>query len=105
MTKPGPAAAKGEALERLMELRDEFVRLASQGRYCGAASKEWRELPANWRMALLMLAGIGMDADDLETLASRDWREFPEPERRELQAVIRTGKRSLARVTALAAKV
>ncbi|WP_454536919.1 hypothetical protein [Diaphorobacter nitroreducens] len=70
-----------------------------------SASREWRELPHNWRMALLMLAGVGLEVDDMSTLASRNWQEFPEPERIALKSTIRLGKHHLRRVTALAAKV
>lgn len=96
---------KANEMPRLMKLRDEFVRLASAGRFHDAASREWRELPHNWRMALLMVAGIGNDVDSLSTLASRSWRELPEAERIAMRVVIRTGKRHLGGVTALASKV
>jgi hypothetical protein len=97
--------SKAEMLERLVALRDEFVELASKGRYTDALSREWRELPHNWRMALLMVAGIGTNVDSLSTLASRSWNEFPEPERIAVRVVIRTGKRHLGGITALASKV
>ena len=100
-----PAPAKGEALQRLMELRDEFVQISSQGRFVEAASREWRQIPMQWRMALLMMAGIGVDVADLEKLASRHWHRFPEPERQAIKAVIRDGRQHLRGVTALAAKV
>ncbi len=87
-----------------MRLRDEFVQIASQGKYLDAASQEWRELPSNWRMALVLLAGIGTETD-LSTLASRAWLEIPPPERDEIKSVVRFGKRYFARVTALAARV
>ena len=40
---------------RLMEMRDEFVQIATQGRFVSAAEKEWRELPRTWRMTLLLV--------------------------------------------------
>ena len=94
-----------EELEKLMGLRDEFAKIASAGRFNDAASREWRELPHNWRMALLMVAGVGTNVDELSVLASRGWRELPEPERSPLRAMFRTGKHHLGRVTALAARV
>lgn len=100
-TEPAPP----EQLKKLMALRDEFVQIKSAGRFVDSASREWRELPHNWRMALLMLAGVGLEVDDMSTLASRNWQEFPEPERIALKSTIRLGKHHLRRVTALAAKV
>lgn len=91
-------------LQRFMRLRDEFVQIASQGKYLDAASQEWCELPSNWRMALVLLAGIGTETD-LSTLASRAWLEIPPPERDEIKSVVRFGKRYFVRVTALAARV
>lgn len=100
-----PAPAQGEVLERLMALRDELVQRSSQGRYIDAASREWHALPIRWRMVLLMVAGVGVDAADLDQLASRHWHEFPEPERAQVKAVIRDGRQHLRGVVALAAKV
>lgn len=90
---------------QLMKLRDEFVRRASRGRYADAAGCEWRELPSNWRMALLMLAGVGVDVADLDTLANREWLEMPQPERDALREVVRGARRHLGGLTALAARV
>jgi len=90
---------------KLMVLRDEFVRLASDGRYVDAASREWRGIPMVWRMALVMMAGAGDDYDSLESLAARDWREMPPPEREALRGIVRGAKRHLGRLTALAARV
>ncbi|GEM_PF-1316894 len=99
------APPSAEHLKKLMALRDDFVQISSGGRFVDSASREWRELPHNWRMALLMLAGVGLEVDDMSTLASRNWQEFPEPERIALKSTIRLGKHHLCRVTALAAKV
>lgn len=92
-------------LERLVALRDEFVQLASNGRFESAAAKEWRTLPRTWRMTLLLVAGLGVDTDDLDTLAVRDWQEMPEPEQREVRYVVREARRVLGQLTALAAQV
>ena len=94
-----------EVRERLMSLRDELVASSSNGRYNDAASREWRELTNNWRMALLLIAGVGDGADDLGTLASRSWQEMPPPEREQLRSVIRDAKKHLTRLVALAARV
>ena len=92
-------------LQKLMGLRDEFVRKASDGRFVDAASREWRGIPMVWRMALVMMAGAGDDTESLESLAARDWREMPPPERDALRGIVRGAKRHLGRLTALAARV
>ena len=107
---PTPAPVRrgppSEAMRaHLTRLRDETIELASRGRYLNAAGREWGRLPGNWRMALLLIVGIGSDSDNLITLASRDWREMPQPEREQLQAVAREAKLHLGRLTALAARV
>ena len=58
-----------------------------------------------WRVALLMLAGIGADVEHLYTLAERNWQELPPPEREELRSVVRDAKRHLGGLAALAARV
>ena len=99
------AFVRNEHLRRQAELRDEFVRMASNGRFVDAASREWRGIPMVWRMALVMLAGAGSDTDSLEGLAARDWLEMPPPERESLRGIVRGAKRHLGRLTALAARV
>lgn len=98
----GPAPADVQA--RLLALRDEFVQIASGGRFTDAASREWRGLPHNWRMALMLIAGVGQE-DDLGTLASRNWQELPPTEREQVQGVVRSAKKYLSRLVALAARV
>lgn len=92
-------------MPRLMELRDEHVRIASKGRFVSAAAKEWRELHSTWRMVLLMVAGVGVDTDDLGTLATRAWQEMPEPEQQAVRWAVRDAKRNVAALVALAARV
>lgn len=99
------AFARAQHKARLMTLRDEFVHINSMGRFHDAASREWRKLPHTWRATLLLVAGVGVDVDDLNTLASRDWQELPPPERDDVRGVVRSAKRHLGRLTALAAKV
>lgn len=101
----GGSSVKAENVGRLMELRDEFVQMATRGRFNDSASREWQALPSNWRMVLLMLAGVGQDAGDLADLACRDWLEMPPPERDEVRATVRSAKRHIGRLVALAAKV
>ncbi|MDA8455284.1 hypothetical protein M4R22_10975 [Acidovorax sp. GBBC 3334] len=96
---------RSENVARLMELRDEYVQIATEGRFVSAAAKEWRELPRTWRMTLLLVAGVGVDTCDLDTLAARAWQELPEPEQREVRWVVRDAKRRLGGLTALAARV
>lgn len=99
------AFVRNDHLNRQAALRDEFVRIATDGRFVDAASREWRAIPMVWRMALVMMAGAGDDAQSLETLASRDWREMPPPERESLRGIVRGAKKHLGRLTALAARV
>lgn len=96
---------RNEHLRRQAELRDEFVRLSSNGRFVDAASREWCSIPVVWRMALVMMAGAGEDTDSLESLAARDWQEMPPPEREALRGIVRGAKKHLGRLTALAARV
>ena len=100
-----PRPASGDVLHHLMKLRDEAMQRASKGRYYDAAEREWQTLPVMWRVALLMLAGIGADMEHLYTLADRNWQELPPPEREELRAVVRDAKKHLGGLTALAARV
>ena len=110
MQEPEPPAAKpvpppADVLKQLMKLRDEMTHSASNGRFHDAAAREWRRLPVMWRVALLMIVGIGADVDNLYTLADRNWQEMPPPEREELRSVVRDAKRHLGQLTALAARV
>lgn len=100
--KPVPPPA--DVLARLMELRDEMTHNNSGGRHADAAGREWAGLPQEWRMAFLLLAGVGRE-DDLATLATRSWQKMPPAERAEVRAVVRAGKRHMSRLVALAARV
>lgn len=90
-----------------MQLRDEFVSLASNGRFNDAASREWSTLPEDWRLVLLLLAGIGgvKAPPSLQNLARRAWHEMPPAEREALRLVVRHGAPRLARLRALASRV
>ena len=100
------AFLRNEHVNKLAALRDEFVRIASDGRFVDAASREWRGIPIVWREALLLLAGAGVDTEEsLESLAKRGWQEMPPPEREALRDMVRGAKRHLGRLTALAARV
>ena len=99
------AFLRHEHINKLAALRDEFVRIATDGRFVDSASREWRGIPMNWRMALVLMAGLGDEAESPAILASREWREMPPPEREALRAMVRSAKRHLGRLTALAARV
>lgn len=99
------AFLRHEHVNKLAALRDEYVRIATDGRFVDSASREWRRIPITWRMALVMMAGAGDDTESLESLASRDWREMPPPEREALRSIVRGAKRHLGGLTALAARV
>lgn len=90
---------------RLLELRDEYVMLANNGRFVDAAGREWNLLPTVWRMTLLLVAGIGMDVAHIDVLAAREWREMPEPEREAVRAAVRQCKKHVGGLQALAARV
>ncbi|PJO38761.1 hypothetical protein CTI10_008190, partial [Delftia acidovorans] len=55
---------------------------AANGRCGSAESREGRAWPGHYRMALVLLAGID---GEIEELALRDWREMPPPERDAIQ--------------------
>ena len=100
------AFLRHEHVNKLAALRDEFVRIATDGRFVDAASREWRGIPMVWREALLLLAGAGVDTEEsLEDLAKRGWQEMPPPEREAVRGIVRGAKRHLGRLTALAARV
>jgi len=97
----------GPTRKHLMKLRDEFVALATRGRFNDAASREWAALPLELRLVLLMLAGVGevQVSPALQALAVRAWNEVPPTEREAVRAVVRRGVPPLARLRALAARV
>ena len=99
------AFLRNEHVNKLAALRDEFVRIATDGRFVDSASREWRGIPMNWRMALVLMAGLGDEAESPAILASREWREMPPPEREALRGMVRSAKRHLGGLTALAARV
>ena len=99
------AFLRNEHVNKLAALRDEFVRIATDGRFVDSASREWRGIPMNWRMALVLMAGLGDEAESPASLASREWREMPPPERDALRAMVCSAKRQLGGLTALAARV
>ena len=99
------AFLRNEHVNKLAALRDEFVRIASDGRFVDCASREWRGIPMNWRMALVLMAGLGDEAESPASLASREWREMPPPEREAVRGIVRGAKRHLGGLTALAARV
>ena len=96
---------RNEHVNKLAALRDEFVRIATDGQFVDSASREWRGIPMNWRMALVLMAGLGDEAESPASLASREWREMPPPEREALRGMVRSAKRHLGGLTALAARV
>lgn len=99
--KVKPAA---QARQRLAELADEF-RNRVGGVFVDAAAREWTALPKHWRMALLLIAGVGDEQAELPELAARSWRELPPHEREALRFACRDGKRCLGGLTALVARV
>lgn len=82
----GNSRARQAAMHQLRTLRDEFVAIASRGRFSDAAAQEWACLRSEHRMALLMLAGLD---GDLGELAVRAWLEIAESERAKIRAAAR----------------
>ncbi|OJX21467.1 MAG: hypothetical protein BGO79_24410 [Delftia sp. 67-8] len=84
---------------RLRELQREAAQRASNGRSGSAESREWAGLASHYRMALVLLAGID---GEIEELALRDWREMPPPERDAIRRQIRALRSCLLPLRALA---
>lgn len=84
---------------RLRDLQREAAQRASNGRSGSAESREWAGLASHYRMALVLLAGID---GEIEELALRDWREMPPPERDAIRRQIRALRSCLLPLRALA---
>lgn len=105
----GEVLTPAEHCEVLRWFRD-TLEASRSGMYSDKASREWRELPAAWRMSLLLLAGMGGNEAmrlgmQLQPLAARNWREFPPPEQEAVRSVVRLGRPHMAALQALAARV
>lgn len=87
-----------ECRERLRSQRDEALQRASNQRWSNAESKEWAALSREHRMSLHLLAGID---GDLPTLALREWRELPGPERAAIKAEVRAMRDAMKGVFSL----
>ena len=98
-----PAAYQAMSVEdcriRLRQLQREAAQRAGNGRYASAESREWTCLASHHRMALVLLAGID---GEIEELALRDWREMPPPERDAIRRQVRALRTSLLPLRALA---
>jgi len=84
----------GGGIGRLGDLRQH-----RDGRCGSAESREWAGLASHYRMALVLLAGID---GEIEELALRDWREMPPPERDAIRRQIRALRSCLLPLRALA---
>ena len=97
--------SRDEALLRLCELSDEYTTLATEGRFHDSASREWKGIPLNWRSNLLLRAGVGTGLEELDVLASRNWREMPPAERNAVATVLREAKQCFKGLVALTSRV
>ena len=84
--------------QRWRKLREGYQRQSGRG-YIDAENQEWFRLPQEMRMAILLLAKVD---GNLQELAGRDWRETPAMERQAIKAVSRSMKRHAGRLVALA---
>lgn len=101
-TPPHRTALAQQHYQRLFgQLRDEYVKLASNGIFQDAESLEWGRLSHWHRMALLLLAGVD---GDLVALAKRRWRELPELERIAVKSEARLARDAFGRLYALAGR-
>lgn len=100
--KPVTALTVPEIRERLKAQRNELLRRASLGTWFDGESREWARIGHEHRVMIMMLAGID---GDLETLASRAWREFTPAERNAVKAEMRLAKRVFSQVAALCSRV
>lgn len=85
--------------QKWRELRKEFAARADTRQWSNAEDREWKSIPAEWRMALLLLAGVD---GDLGSLANRDFQRMPLPERAAVKSEVRLAGRLFARLRALA---
>lgn len=83
--------------DKLARLRAECVEQTFVGRNVEAATAEWKSLPADTRLFLLVFAGV----DDANTMLAKDWREIPVPERLRICALITDLRRQLRPLFAL----
>lgn len=97
----GAAACPPEIRARLLAIRDEIINAKSRGRSPCARSAEWAALPAEVRMAYMMVAGID---GDLSALARKAWREFTPPEREALRSTVRMFDKAARSSVALASR-
>lgn len=91
-----------ELRERLKAQRDALLGKASFGVWFDGESREWAHISHEHRMMVMLLAGIG---GDLDTLATRAWREFTPAERAAVKTEMRAAKRAFSGVAALCSRM
>lgn len=97
VTEPG--SARASVIEKINALRN-----YAAGAFVDAARNEWASLNERWRMAMLLLAGVGGD-EELPVLAAKSWRTFADHEQQALRSACVEGLHYLGRANALAARV
>jgi hypothetical protein len=85
-------------LKRLYKLRDEAMLRAALSRRTCPLSHEWATLTLEFRMVVLLMAGID---GEIQAVARKDWREFPLVEQESCRSVMRSMRRQLQGVSAL----
>lgn len=88
-------------MPELVALRNEAAARSVGSAGGCAASIEWARLSIEFRMAVLLLAGID---GDLETLARRAWLEFPTTEKQAVKVQLRAMRAQLSQLWAVLQK-
>lgn len=92
------AALQGREL--LLKLRDDArIHAAGKRPTTSLESIEWDRLRVQTRILMLVTAGI--DGDDLDAMAQKDWHEYPRPEQLALHIAFRSMRNEMMNLIAL----
>ena len=91
-----PGSARARVIEKINALRN-----YAAGAFVDAARNEWASLIERWRMAMLLLAGVGGD-EELPVLAAQSWRKLADHQQESLRSACVVGLHHLGRANALA---
>lgn len=86
--------------ELLLKLRDDArIHAAGKRPTTSLESIEWDRLRVQTRILMIVTAGI--DGEDLDAMAKKDWHEFPRPEQLALHIAFRSMRNELMDLIAL----